>query len=177
MFQHLLPHRPPLVADDGQADFFAEPRVGNTKGGGLPDGGMPMRAFLDGGRMDVVAATDDQVLLAANDLQFALGIEPSQAAAQAPAAAVEGLLGARLIVEIADHQPSASASVLAYLSWRGLQVRVLRFPEAHLVARTGFAAGAGHPLDGVGWPGVLVRAVLGHAIDVLPLFPHPPPPA
>src|SRR6218665_2206430 len=88
--------------------------------------------LVDGGGMDVVAATDDQVLLAANDLQVALGIEPSQVAAQEPAAAVEGLLGARLIAEIAEHQLAASATDLADLARRGLQVRVLRVPEAHL---------------------------------------------
>src|SRR6218665_4058969 len=136
MLQHLLRHRRPLVADDGQADFFAEPRVGNTKGGGLPDGGMPMRAFLDGGRMDVVAATDDQFLLAANDLQVALGIKPSQVAAQEPAAAVEGLIGARLIAEIAEHQLAASATDLADLARRGPPARALPVPQAHLLPQT-----------------------------------------
>ncbi len=47
---------------------------------------MPVRDLLDVAGIDVVAAADDQVFLAADDLQVAVLVETAEIAAQEPAA-------------------------------------------------------------------------------------------
>jgi hypothetical protein len=114
-----------------------------------------------------VAAADHQVLQPPDDLQAAVPVEPAEVAAHEPAATVERLLGGALVVEIAQHQAGAAAADLADGAGGDFAVRVLAVEDAHLVAAPGAAAGVDDGFLVVAGQGVLVRGVLGHAVDVL----------
>src|SRR4051812_12977706 len=108
--------------------------------------------------MDVVAATDDDVLAAAGDAQITLRIDGAEIAGHKPAAVVEGVFGRRLIVEIAEHQACTAPAELADLAGRHLDVRVALLEDPELVARAAFAGGLDDQPRLVAWHGVLVPA-------------------
>src|SRR5258707_11581374 len=103
----------------GEADPLAEPRVGDPEGRRLLDRRVAEREGFDVRGMDVIAAADDHILLAAGDAQIALAVEPAEIAGHEPARGVERRLGRHLVVEIAEHQAGAAAADLADLAWRG----------------------------------------------------------
>ena len=74
---------------DGEADPFAQSLVGNRKRGRFGNAGVAMRQILDAGRVNVVAATNNQVLLATDDLQTVLRVEDAEVSAHEPARLVE----------------------------------------------------------------------------------------
>ena len=70
-----------LVKNDRQADLFAEPAIGDGERRDAGHRRVPHRQILDPRRIDVVAAADDQILLAADDFEAALVVEPAEIAA------------------------------------------------------------------------------------------------
>jgi hypothetical protein len=74
----------------GQADAFAQPRIGNRKCRRLLDRVVPQRQRLHAGRMDVAAAAYDHILLAAGDTEIACFVDPAEIAGHVPALRVEG---------------------------------------------------------------------------------------
>ena len=96
-------------------------------------------------------------------------VEPAEVAAHEPAARVEGILGRRLVVEVAEHQQRAARADLADLARLRLAVGILLVPQPRLVALARLAARRRDRFDVVVGQRVLVRAVLGHAVDVLRL--------
>src|SRR5262249_36671055 len=58
--------------------------------GGLLDRGMRLQDRLDLRRRDVLAAADDHVVLAAGDVEVAVGVEPAHVPRRKPAVAHEG---------------------------------------------------------------------------------------
>src|SRR6516165_11233240 len=151
----------------GQADAFAEPRIANRKCRGLLDRIVPQRQRLDTGRMDIAAAADDHILLAAGDTEIARLVHPAEIAGHEPALCVERRLSRLLIVEIAEHQTGAPAADFADFAGRGFGVRIILAPDADLVAATGTAAGLDHALRWVVGQSILVRAGFGHAVTGL----------
>ena len=129
-----------------EADLLAEPRILHRHRGGALHRRMPRRQFLDPRRMDVVAAADDDVLAAAGDAQIAVLVERAEIAGHEPAALVEGVLGRRLVVEIAEHQAGAAPADLADLAGRRLGVGIVGLEDAQLVAGAGLAGGLDDPL-------------------------------
>ena len=156
-----------LAIDHREADLFAEPVIGDRERGTARHRRMPHRQILDLRRVDVVAAADDQILLTADDLQIAVRVEAAEIAAHEPARAIERLFGRLLVVEIAEGQARAAAADLADLAGRHLDIGVLLVPQPDLVGAAGLAAGRDDRLGRVARQGVLVRAVLAHAVDVL----------
>ena len=73
-----------------EADLFAEPRIGDRDGGSALNRRMLQRQRLDPRRVDVVAAANDDVLLAAGDAQIAIGVERTEIAGHEPAVVSEG---------------------------------------------------------------------------------------
>src|SRR5207248_2114521 len=117
-----------LVKDHRQAHLLAEPLVGYRKGGAARYRRVAHRQILDLRRMDVVAAADDQILLAADDLEIAVRIEPAEIARHEPSRAVERVLGRLLVVEIAEGQTGAAAADLADLAGPDLDISVFLVP-------------------------------------------------
>ena len=79
--------------------------------------------------MNVVAAADDEVLLAADDFEIAVFVEPAEIARHKPAVTVERILGRALVVEIAQHQAGAAPADFADLAGRDLDVGVFLVPQ------------------------------------------------
>src|SRR4029078_12467222 len=75
--------------------------------GGFGDAGQLVADAFDLGRVDVVAAADDQVLAAADDGDVAQGVDHADVAGAKPAVGAE--LGARLL----GHAPVAGEDVRA----------------------------------------------------------------
>ena len=173
MFQDLVGcQRRALARDDGEADAFAEAAVRDRECGCLEHAGVLQRHALDAPGVDVVAAADDEVLLASHDLQVAVGVEASQITAHEPAAGVERILGRDLVVEITEHEQRTAGADFADLPRLRLHVRILLIEEAGFVAVARLAAGGRDDLRIVVRERVLVRTVFGHAVDVLRLDSH-----
>src|ERR1700730_11649498 len=96
--------------------------------------------ILDTGGMDVVSAADDQVLLAADDLQVSAFVDRAEVTAHEPALGVERVLARSLIVEVAEHEERASCADFPDFPRLCLQVRILLIPEARFVTGARFAA-------------------------------------
>src|SRR5579862_5491965 len=156
-----------VVKNDREADLLAEPGVGDREGGTAGDRRMAHREILDLRRVDVVAAADDEVLLAADDLEAAPVIEAAKIARHEPALAVERAFGRFLVVEVPQHQAGAAPADLADFARPDFAIGVLLVPEADLVGAAGPPAGRDDGLRRVARQGVLVRAVLAHPVDVL----------
>src|SRR5208282_2325211 len=109
-----------------------EPRIGNREGCGPLDRVVTRRQRLDARRINIMAATDDDVLLAADDSQIAALVHPTEVASHEPAIRIERGLGGRLIVEIAEHQAGAAGADLADFAGRRLRIRVVPAPDADL---------------------------------------------
>src|SRR3954453_22093774 len=104
---------------------------------------MPQHQRLDRRRIDLAAAADDQIFLAAGDAQVAYLIDAAEVAGHKPSRRVECGLGRRLIVEIAEHQAGAAAADLADLARRGFDVGVILTPNTDLVPVAGAPTGLG----------------------------------
>src|ERR1051325_6853800 len=98
------------------------------------------REILDPRRVDVVAAADDQVLLAPDDFEAALGVEAAEIAAHEPALAVERFLGRLLVVAIPDHQTGPAPADLADFPLGYLAVRVFLIPQPDFIGAAGSSA-------------------------------------
>src|SRR5712692_10299775 len=156
-----------LVKYDRQAHLLAEPLIGDREGSNAGHGGMAHREVLDPGRVDVVAAADDQILFAPDDFEAALVVEPSEIARHEPAAAVERILGRLLVVEITKHQAGAAPTDLADLAGSHFEIGVVLLKEFDLIGPAGPPAGGDDGFGRVARQGVLVRAVLAHPVNVL----------
>ena len=161
-----------VACNDRQAHAFAETLVGDRERRGLEHRGMLDCQVLDMRRINIVATADDEVLLAADDLQIAFGIEAPEVAGEKPATRVERVLGRRLVVEITEHQQPAARADLAQFAGFRLDVGVFLVPQARLIAAARAPAGRGDHLDIVVRERVLVRAVFRHAVNVLRLNAH-----
>src|SRR3954464_12012699 len=107
--------------------------------------------------MDVAAAADDHILLAAGDAQIARLVDPPEIASHKPAGGVERGLGSRLVVEIAQHQAGAAPPDLADLAGRGFDSGVVPAPDPDFVALAGATASLDDAGRRVVRSGVLVR--------------------
>ncbi|MNV65875.1 hypothetical protein D3C71_1585970 [compost metagenome] len=116
------------MRDDRQTYLLAQPLVGHAEGGSLLHARMAMGVLFDVCRMDVVATTDDEVLLAAHNLKVSAFIKTPQITTEKPAAAVERGFRGRLVVEVAQHQQAAAPSDFADLAGEGFHVRVVGLP-------------------------------------------------
>ena len=63
-----------------RADLFAVALVGDADDGGFGDVGVLVERGLDLGRVDVLAAPDDDVLQAVDDVEVALVVEAAEVA-------------------------------------------------------------------------------------------------
>ena len=81
-------HGGAVARDDGEAHALAQTVVRDGIGGGLEHARVLQREVFDVRGMDVVAAADDEVFLAADDLQIAVRVEAPEVAAHEPAAAL-----------------------------------------------------------------------------------------
>src|SRR5580692_9069332 len=96
------------------ADLLAQGGVRQPDHGGLGDRGMLVEHLLDLPRVDVVAAPDDQVLLAVHDVEVAVLVDPGQVTGVEPAVAdrLSGGLGA---IPVALHHVRPADDDLAHL--------------------------------------------------------------
>ena len=88
--------------DDERLDLLAEHRVGHADHRRLGDGGMLAERLLDQRRRHVLAAAADDVALAVDEVEPAVGVERAEIAGVEPAVAqcLGGLLG---IAEVLGH--------------------------------------------------------------------------
>src|SRR5581483_9656418 len=98
---------------DPGADLLAVPGIGHADHLHVLHLGMAVEEFLDLSRIDVLAAPDDHVLQAADDVDVALVIHGGEVAGMHPAAVVDCLLGLLLIVPVALHHRVAARAELA----------------------------------------------------------------
>ncbi len=74
------------VADaDDRADLLAEPFVGHADDRGFGDVRVLVQRGFDLGGVDVLAAADDDVLQAVDDVEVAVGVETAEVAGVEPA--------------------------------------------------------------------------------------------
>src|SRR5205085_10129716 len=83
--QFVRPRAGVLVENYRQAHLLAEPLVGYRESGAARHRRVTHRQILDLRRVDVVPAADDQILLAADDLEVAVRIEAAEIARHEPA--------------------------------------------------------------------------------------------
>ena len=98
-----------------------------------------------------------------------LRVEAAEIAAHEPAVAVERILGRLLVVEIAEHQQAPRPPISPTSPGRDLAVGILLVPQPDFVGAARPPAGRDDGFGVVVRQRVLVRAVLGHAVDVLRL--------
>src|SRR5690348_4087837 len=99
---------------------------------------MTQRERLDPSGIDVVATTQDDVLLASDDAQAPVLVERSKIPGHEPSGCVERLLRRHLVVEVAEHQAGAAPADLADLADRQLDIGISLVPDPDFVtgART-----------------------------------------
>src|SRR6185437_6527703 len=115
----------------GRADLLAEVVVRDPDHGHLGHRRVLVQDFLDLARVDVVAAPDDQVLFAVDDVEVAVFVDPGQVPAAEPA--VGDRLGGGLgLAQVALHHVGALDDDLADLSLRSRLSLVV--DQAHLHA-------------------------------------------
>src|SRR5437667_5162222 len=170
-----LGRRPPLLRHDERLRDLAPPLVRHGDHRHLEHVGVARDRLLDLDGRDVLAARDDDVLLAVAQLDVAIGVHDRHVAGVEPAAA-EGLGGGGRVVEVAGHHVIAAHD--HFTERLGIRGHV-----AHLLVDDTELAGdqVGHPLPGAetrAGPGVVrdplrdpcpdrVRPVgLGEAVDV-----------
>jgi hypothetical protein len=76
---------------DRRPDLFAKLWVRDPDHRGLPHGGVLVEHFLDLARIHVVAATDDQLLLAIDDEEVSIFVDAFDVTAVEPAVVVDRL--------------------------------------------------------------------------------------
>src|SRR3954464_4765022 len=91
-----------LLERDGRSDLLAERLVRDAHDGGFPDARVLVEDLLDLARGHVVAAADDQVLLAVDDEEVTVLVDTGHVAGVEPAAA-HGLLGRVRALPVAPH--------------------------------------------------------------------------
>src|SRR5262245_10162558 len=133
----------------------------------LLDRSVPLRQRFDVCRMDIAATADDQVLLAAGDMEIARLVDPAEIAGHKPSLRVKRRLSRLLVVEIAEHQAGAAAADLTDFAGCGLGIRIVLAPDADLVAGTGAPTGVDDALGRIVGQRVLVRASFRHAVAAL----------
>ena len=70
--------------DDAGDDVLTQHRIVDAEHGHLVDGGVECHRMLDVGRVDVVAASDDDVLASPDDVEVAVLVDPAEVAGQEP---------------------------------------------------------------------------------------------
>src|SRR6266481_1183938 len=145
-----LRRRPSLLEHDERLRHLAPLRVRHGDYRHLEHVGVARDRLLDLDGRDVLAARDDDVLLAVAQLDVAVGVHDGHVAGVQPAAA-EGLDGGRRVVEVAGHHVIAAHD--HFTERLGIRGHV-----AHLLVDDAELAGdqVGHPL-----PGAQSRAGLG----------------
>src|SRR5688572_25450564 len=86
--QHLRAYRRVRVEADGGGDGLTPERVGQGEDASLADGGVGAEHALDLCGIDVLAAGDDHVVTAVEDVEVAVGVEVAGVTRVQPAAAV-----------------------------------------------------------------------------------------
>ena len=81
------------LEDDRGADVLAELVVGQAHDRGLHDVGVLVEHLLDLARVDVEAAADDHLLLAVDDEEIAVVVDPGQIAGVKPPVGIDRLCG------------------------------------------------------------------------------------
>src|SRR5262245_31426691 len=89
---------------------------------------MIFQAVLDLAGGDVLAAADDQILLAAGDEEVAILVDPSEVAGVQPAVD-DGGAGRLFLLVVALHDPSRADADLALLTGNEELVAVVHDPE------------------------------------------------
>src|ERR1022692_2891465 len=152
----LLHERPQLVRGrgrsrldrDGGADLLAQLVMGDPDDSGLGDRRVLVQDLLDLARVDVVAAANDQLLLAVHDEEVAVLVHPGEVTRAEPA--VRDRLGRRLgLPPVALHHVVPADRDLADLAGRA--VGAVGAGQAHLEA--------GHRRTDRAWLAVSVRVV------------------
>src|SRR5512140_3225607 len=91
--------------------------------------------------MDVAATADNEVFLAADDLESSCFVQPPQVARHEPAVPIVSLLGCALVVEVTQHQTRAAAPDFPNFPLCDLDIRILLAPNRDFVTRTRAATG------------------------------------
>src|SRR5207247_983392 len=102
------------LGHDPRAYFFAILRVRHAEYLDRLDLGVAEQEFLDLARVDVLAAADQHVLHAADDIAVAFVVDGGQVTGMHPAIA-DGFGGAGLVVPVARHDRIAARAQLALL--------------------------------------------------------------
>ena len=104
---------PAGLQHDPGADFLAEARVGHAEDLHRLHLRVAEQELLDLARIDVLAAADQHVLHAADDVAVALGVDRREVAAVHPAGRVDRLARALGLVPVAAHHQVAARAQLA----------------------------------------------------------------
>ena len=83
---------------------------------GFADGGMLVEDVLDLARIHVVSATDDHVLLAIDDEEVTVLVDPGQVAGAEPAVIVDRVCGGLRVVPVTLHHVVAADHDLSHFS-------------------------------------------------------------
>ena len=97
-------------------DLLAVLRVGDADHLHVDDVGVGVEELLDLPRVHVLAAADDHVLDAADDVEVAVGVHHREVAGVHPAVGVDRLGGALGVVPVAEHHRVAARAELARLA-------------------------------------------------------------
>src|SRR5439155_11830228 len=122
-------------------DLFAVTLVGHADDLDIGDVGVGVEELLDLAGIHVLAAPDDHVLDAPDDVDVALGIHGGEVARVHPPVLVDGLSRAFGIVPVADHHRVAAGEQLARLT-PGHRAARLRRDDLDLDVRVDPADGA-----------------------------------
>src|ERR1700738_2587744 len=116
--------RPARYRDHRKTDLLAQTLVCHPEGSSSADLRVTVRKLFDPGRMNVVAAADDEILLATDDSQIASVILLPEITAQEPAGGVEGAFRHQLIRIVSEHQRGTAATDLTYFTGAHFHVPV-----------------------------------------------------
>src|ERR1700722_1303436 len=148
---------------DPGAYFLAVAVVGHADHLHVLDFRMAVEKLLDLARIDVLAAADDHVLDAPDDVAIAFRVDGGEVAGVHPARRIDGLAGALRIVPIAEHHRIAAREELAGRA--GRHDPALRVDDLDLQMRLDAADGRHAALERiVGRALKAHRARLGHAV-------------
>src|SRR5437588_5914424 len=103
---------------DPGANLFAIAIVRHADHLDVLDLRMTIEKFLDLARIDVLAAANDHVLDAPDDVAITLGVDGREVAGMHPARRIDGLAGALFVAPIAEHYAIAASEELARRSGR-----------------------------------------------------------
>src|SRR4029079_7186385 len=109
----VLVERVAAAGDDPGAHLLAVFRIGDAEDLRVLDAGMAQQVLLDLARVDVLAAADQHVLDAADDVRVAVGVDRREVAAVHPAGGVDRLARALVVLPVAAHHRVATRAQLA----------------------------------------------------------------